>query len=516
MAEVEGCEVPRIYTPPLQELTEATTHGYAAIAFAEALGYRLFPWQKWVLLHGLELDPDDPNLYRFRTVVVEVARQAGKTLVLGILALWSLYCRDSKMVIGTAQDLSNSERAWGDAVELAQSNEELAALIEKITLGHPKVLELVGNREYRVASASRRGGRGFSGDLVLLDELREHQSFESWSAVTKTMMARPRAQCWAFSNAGDHLSVVLRFLRAQSHQALGWPDGDGDKDVLGELNTELEELGVGAADFPVGWFEWSAAPDARRTDMDAWRAANPSLNHTEITADCVTTRALTHALKTDPPHVFEVECLCRWTSMADAGPWPEGSWLATLDNAARPVPGSRQVVCVDVSWNRARTYIARCGHAADGVPVVGVQEDRPGVDWTLDWLLANRGSYEKIVVQSNGSPSTTVFNEIESAHLPDGRPAELPVIGWKGTDLSAATGMMFDRLESRKIRHAFHPGLDAAATSASVKVLSQGGWVIDRQKSPTDAAPLQAVIGALWGAETLAPKATYDNLASVW
>jgi len=329
------------------------------------------------------------------------------------------------------------------------------------------------------------------------------------------MMARPKAQCWAFSNAGDNLSTVLRYLRAQSHQALSWPDGDGDKDVLGELDAELEDLGVGAADFPVGWFEWSAPPNARRSDTAAWAQANPSLNHVDVTPDCVTTRALMHALKTDPPHVFECECLCRWTSMADAGPWPEGSWLATLDNTARPV--GRQVVAIDVSWNRARTYIARCGHDEAGIPVVGIAEDRPGTDWVVDWLIAHRDSFEGIVVQSNGAPATTVFNEIENACLSDGSAAGLPVIGWKGTDLATATGMMFDRLEGRKIRHLAHPGLDAAATSASVKVLSQGGWVIDRAKSVTDAAPLQAVIGAVWGTETLAPpQPTYDLLRSVW
>jgi hypothetical protein len=76
--------------------------------------------------------------------------------------------------------------------------------------------------------------------------------------------------------------------------------------------------------------------------------------------------------------------------------------------------------------------------------------------------------------------------------------------------------MLFDRFESRKIRHLAHPGLDAAATSAAVKVLGQGGWVIDRAKSVTDAAPLQAVIGAVWGAETLAPEPSYNILDSVW
>jgi hypothetical protein len=64
---------------------------------------------------------------------------------------------------------------------------------------------------------------------------------------------------------------------------------------------------------------------------------------------------------------------------------------------------------------------------------------------------------------------------------------------------------MFDFLDRRKIKHLAHPGLDMAATSAAIKVLAQGAWVIDRIKSPTDAAPLQAAIGAVWALETLLP-----------
>jgi len=238
------------------------------------------------------------------------------------------------------------------------------------------------------------------------------------------------------------------------------------------------------------------------------------MDHTDVTPDCVTARSLIHALRTDPPHVFETECLCRWTTMADAGPFPEGSWAATLDNTAAPV--GRQVVCVDVSWNRSKTYIARAGHDDDGNVVVGIAEDRAGTDWVVGWLVDNRDSYEGIVVQSNGAPVTSLCADIETAHLPDGRAAQLPLIDWKGTDLATATGIMFDRLDTRKIRHLPHPGLDAAATSAAVKVLAQGSWVIDRAKSVTDAAPLQAAIGAVWGIESLAPRATYDVLASVW
>ena len=57
---IYGCEVPRIYTPPLRELTPDTTLGYEVIEFAEnVLHISLLPWQKWLVIHALEII-DDP------------------------------------------------------------------------------------------------------------------------------------------------------------------------------------------------------------------------------------------------------------------------------------------------------------------------------------------------------------------------------------------------------------------------------------------------------------------------
>ena len=50
--------------------------------------------------------------YQFRTVIVLVARQNSKTLLMIVLALWHVYALKSRTVIGTAQDLANAEKAW--------------------------------------------------------------------------------------------------------------------------------------------------------------------------------------------------------------------------------------------------------------------------------------------------------------------------------------------------------------------------------------------------------------------
>ena len=211
------------------------------------------------------------------------------------------------------------DRRGGDRAEAFPSSDDLIEHVDK-TNGK-KALRLTSGERYKVAAASRRGGRGLSGDLVLLDELREHQN---WQRVGRGHEdddgASVSSQVWAASNAGDLASVVLRHLRSLAHRALGWPDG---KDGMAELPPESVE-----ADDSLGIFEWSAAPDREVWDRDGWCEANPSLGHT------IDERSIAGAASTDPEWVFRTEVLCQFVNMAGLGPFPAGSWAASLDREA--------------------------------------------------------------------------------------------------------------------------------------------------------------------------------------
>lgn len=508
-----GSEVPRIFTAPLRELTDDTTDGFAAIAFAEEImGLRLFPWEKWLLIHGLELLPD--WTYRFRTVIVSAARQNGKTLILVVLALWHMYAKGSRTVLATAQDLGKAEDTWAAAVEWAQENEELNDLIRKVVLAHPKRLMVMNPQiekicEYRVATASRRGPRGFTGDFILLDELREHQTWDTWAAITKTIMARPKAQCWCFSNAADALGVVLRYQRASAHRKLNWPDNDEamQAPTLGDTDPAVEELLSSYKNIDVGWFEWSAPPKASRTDREAWKWSNPSMNWTSIEPNCITDRAIAHALATDPVDVFDTEVLCRQINTASGGPFPEGAWEACRDDmGGLLVAGKRSAICIEISTTRAAAMIAKASLADDDVAVVGIADQQPGTDWIIPWLHANRRSYNGIVVRVGaGSPVAWLAPKIEEARL--------PLIEWKPGEVSPAFSQLYDRVSGlqpadadhpqpwirRTLKHLTHPGLDVAASTAAVKYLTGGAWIIDVNSSPHDVAPLYSSTGAVWG-----------------
>ncbi|WAB09055.1 terminase [Arthrobacter phage Chridison] len=491
--ELLGSEVPRIYTPPKRKLTPKTSLGFECIQFAEmVLGVHLYPWQKWILIHALELNPD--GKFRFRTVVLLVARQNGKSLLLQVLSLWRMYVDNAPLVIGTAQNLDIAEKQWSEAVAFAEDNEDLAADITAVDKTNGKkslriaFKDAEGNTvrsQYKVTAATRKGGRGLSGDLVILDELREHTNWDAWGAVTKTTMARPRAQVWGVSNAGDASSVVLAHLRNQSHMAIE--------------SGETEDVSLGL-------FEYSAPDDYPTSDRRGWAMANPSVGHADADGEIrLTEEALAAAHGTDPDPVFRVECLCQWVSTAALGPWEQGHWETLRDMSSKRVGG--YYFGVDVSWDRKYASIAMVGLREDGKTHVEIIAYRANTDWIVPWLKERkeREGLLGVAIQENGSPVSSLLKEMVTEGI--------PIVGWAGGELGRGTAQFFDAVRDSKVRHLNQEVLNFAATTAQTKSIADY-WVWDRKRSPFDISPLIAITAAFWALHQPVEeqqKSAYDN-----
>lgn len=468
---IVGNEAPRIFTPPLRELTPETSLGFAAAEFAEdVLGIRLFPWQRWMLIHSLETLPD--GTLRFRTVVLLVARQNGKSTLLQIVSLFFIYVCRQQLVIGTAQNLAIAEEVWQGAIDLAegvpQLREELAHLDR--TNGS-KALVLKGGQRYLVQAANRRGGRGLSADLVLLDELREHQKWDAWGAVTKTTLARPHAQVWAASNAGDRYSVVLKYLRQVGHTFVGDPDmavGDG-----AEPPPETS----------LGLFEWSAKPGLNLDDLEGIKAANPSLGW------AITQRAIDSAAQTDPEDVFRTEVLCQWVdnlqdSEHDLNPT---TWARCEDHDASP--DGPLIFAADVAPYAASASISVCGEQ-DGVPVVELVENQPGTDWLVPRLLELQAQHSMSTVAFDPSaPIGMLLPQLEESGLP------LTPLDAKG--VARATLAIVSAVANREIRHRGQQMM-ASAVAGSRRRSAGDGQRWSRTDSSVDISPLVAATYAYW------------------
>ncbi len=514
--KIYGHAEPRICTPPLRQLTPETTLGYDVIDFArDVLHIELYPWQKVLLCRMLELLPD--NSLRFRTVVVLIARQNGKSTLSQVLALWFMVVWGWPLVMGTAQDLETAEEVWQGAVDLVEEDEDLSKLLKRVVkVNGKKALELKSGTRYKVKAANRRAGRGFTGNLIMLDELREHQNWEAWGAITKTTMAQAEALILALSNAGDLTSIVLRYLRKMAHEAIGDPDGICEEiGAVGPTALDLNELedddddldDEDLADYEqdedtLGLFEWSTTPGLDKRDRQGWAQANPSLNWNPG----FTERTVAAACKTDPEWVFRVEVLCQWSEGTLTGPFPPGAWdkgknpVETLPDGTQRLAEENKIVGkvwagVDQSHDRSMTYVAFGGFRADGVAQVEIVAARPGSDWVKGYLMDDklRDRVRAVAGQSRGAPISPLMKALD-----EDEDFTIPVIEWAGGDLTAGWADVFDSVRDGTVKHNPQPVLDVAAATAVLKVFSAGASIPDHKASPAEVAPLMAFTAAKW------------------
>ena len=460
-----GAEVPRLFTPPARRLTRATSRGFEVVNFAEhVLGLQLMPWQKWCLIHGLELAGD--GSFRFRTLLILCARQNGKTMLLQLLALWRIYLDKAPLVIGTAQNLSLAEDTWDSAVSIAEGVPDLAAEIGQVSrVNGGKSLRLTSGERYGVTAASRRGARGLSSDLVLLDELREHQNYDAWGALTKTTMARQSPQVVAFSNAGDGSSLVLAELRAKALAAAGEP------------STTL------------GIFEWSA-PDEREVDDPAgWSAANPALGHRMSPA------AIRSALETDPEDVFRTEVLCQWVQALEPAISPH-IWHSLADPG---MPRSATpTFALDVAPDQSAASIAVAFKRPDGHVQVELADHRPGVDWVVSRADELHRAYGgQLIVESTGTAAFLI---------PTLERARVKVLAVPHRFFTESCAALDAAVSSARLRHGGHEPLNAAVQVARWSSRGDAGERLLSRRDPR-VSPLVAAALAVHGVAKAKPRA---------
>lgn len=518
-----GSTVPRVFTPPLVDgppgecgcgcaLSRETSLGFSAVDFAEAIGIKPFPWQRWLMIHALELNPG--GSFRYRYVLVLVARQNGKTSIVEIKNLWKMFVLGVPLVIGTAQNLDIAEESWDKAVEIIEGSPELRdELVTVNKVNGKKFFKLANGARWKVAAASRRGGRGLSGDDVNLDELREHQTWNAWGAVTKTTMAKERAQIWAFSNAGDVSSIVLNDLQGKGRRAAENPDG---------------------ADPTLGLFEWSAPDDTKCTcnrykgnphdagcallDKTIQGMANPSAGH----RGGVTWAALAAAAATDPDPIFLTECLCVRVPDLDGLAIDSARWEQLGDPES--VRSGDVSLGVDISPERDWCAVSVYGHRSDARGHLQLAFYGPVAE-LLDKLTELRDAVDPISI----GMGRATFNSLREGLRERGivRPEDREekevrrgdLIVLSVPDMAAACGQLLDAVRVGDIRHLPATAVDDAVAIAKTKVIG-GAMMWVRTARDVDITALVTHTVARWSlyarAGKVAEVSSYDPVSDIF
>lgn len=502
-AQLLGEEVPRLWTRPLRDLTPDTSLGFEAIEFSEnILGRPLMPWQRWLFIHSLELDPgsftyDEHPRLRFDTVIIEVARQNGKSYWMSTRALWRMFMWDSPsgdppLIVGTAHKEGAAQEIKDLAARAVRAGSLADNYLHNYTSNGNNYLLLSNGARYRVEAASDDMARGLTVTDLLFDELRQQRNWDAWTAGTNTTNAVPNSQTIAVSNAGESKSVVLASLRKQAMNEI-----EAYQEHLGEHGS-LE--GYDATSLAL--FEYSAPDDCGIWDKSGWAQSNPSLNHPGpggmplVTEKMIASKARMVGIPGEgiPEHKYRTEVLCQWVTASREPTFPEWAIEACIDDDSVIADDSPLYVAVDTSHDRSRTYFAVAGYRDDGVPHVEVIIERGGTEWVASTV--NGGlSFEPdgVVIQGRGAPASSLIPYIEDGGT--------TIIRCEGSALPASCAQFSDRVMNGIVRFRNDSSLMVALAETEKKSLGEV-WAWNRKDSPVDAAPLCAVSEALWALES--------------
>lgn len=447
-----GRTEPRLFTPPLRPLTRKTSLGFEVIDFARAIGETLLPWQEWALIHALELNRD--GSFRFRTILILVARQNGKSTLARVLTLWRLYLDGARLILGAAQDVTQAREQWSFCLEMIYACPDLKAELD----GKPRHVNgdewfrVAGGGRYKITAANEKAGRGMSADLLLIDELKTHTDWRAWGSLESTTRARPRAQTWAMSNMGGDEAVVLNRLR--------------DKALDG-------------GDSQLAIFEWSAPEGCELSDRQAWAQANPALGH-------LFGESSIESAMVGPPEVVRAETLCQavrqlngaidlraWADCADpaAGLEQHRQRVAAVFDAAPDGQHATLVLAASLHDGRVRLQAAHAWKNTDEA-----RRELPGLldqikPAAFGWFPGGPGAGMATTLRSLGKK----YNKRPGKREP-GEPPEDGAI----TRATEVCQEFADLVKALRIAHPADPLLDAQIGGAS-KLKSGDGWRFTRQ-----------------------------------
>ncbi|MGC4940951.1 hypothetical protein [Kribbella sp. DT2] len=434
----------------------ASTLGPQFAEFCELAGADLLPWQRrWA---DIAFEVDEHGRFTRSVILTLLSRQQGKTYLLRLVALWFLYLRGARLVLGAAQSLDIARESWQGALDVVEDSPELAGELGRVRrVNGEQEFEAAGGR-YKITASNAKAGRGLSVDLLILDELRTQRDWAAWSALSKTTMARPGSLIVAISNAGDDQSVVLNSLRAAAL----------------------------AGDDSIALIEWSAPDGCDLDDVEAWKQANPALGHT------VDERSIRTALATDPPATFRTEVLCQRVSSLDSpidlAAWNDGKDKIGSLNFAR----DRVVACLDVAPDQRHVTLAAAATMPDGrvrAEVVAAWSSPDEARKALPALLER--VRPRALGWFPGGPGAALaadLRDLKRAH-------EL-----KAGDVPAVCQGFVEQVSARRLLHPGDPLLTSQAAAAG-KLRRGDGFVFSRKDGHVDA--VYAAAGAVHLARTL-------------
>jgi phage terminase large subunit-like protein len=443
-----GVQTPRICS----KLNDLPSKGQEMIDFATEIGIQLMDWQKFVAIHAHKVKEDDR--WATNEVGLLLSRQNGKSTFMMLRILTGMFVWGEGLQLASAHRLTTSLETFRQIVALIEEHPALEKEVKKIRWQHgAEEIELFGNRRF-VVKAANNAARGLSKpETIHMDELREYKDEDAWSSMRYSMMSAKNPQVWVYSSAGDQHSVILNKLRERA-------------------------LASATTNDPIGWFEWSAEPDAPinlpsgEINWSAFAQANPSLGIT-IHPDNI------KAAINDPPDIVRTELLTQWVDTINSAIDPQ-KWAMCQIDAIPLDPEQPTWLGLDLSPDRKFGAL---------VAAQRLSGERFYIQLLHTW--SNDYSLNDLAVANDIAPYVRKYNTQTVAYSKRTSQAvasRLASAGIQTTDMDGAIyAESCDRwlgaINSHRLQHSGQEELTQQTLSAAKLPFGDGSWIIGRRAS---------------------------------
>lgn len=293
-------------------------------------------WQVLVAYRALEHDSDGRLVWR--TVILTVARQLGKSWLTRALLSWRSEQAERfgevQTCVSTAHKLLAAQEIWRSAARWYSA----AGTLVRLTNGEQMIEHRDGSR-WILQAANDGLAVGYSVSMGLVDEAWRVGRDVFDGALLPTMAESESPQAWLVSTAGDAASDLMLAYRRMALEALDEPD-------------------------TVLLIEWSALPDADPEDEDAWRAASPHWNDNRR-------NVVAHAKATMSEDEFATQFMNRWIKRKmNANMWVDADVWAKQAEPHLRLPEGGVVIAVEDFFGRGASG-AVAGRVGDRILVTG-------------------------------------------------------------------------------------------------------------------------------------------------
>jgi len=443
-----GVQTPRIHS----KLNDLPSKGQEMIDFAASLSIELMDWQKFVAIHAHKVKED--NRWFTAEVGLCLSRQNGKSTLMMLRILTGMFVWGEGLQLASAHRLTTSLETFRQIVALIEQHPELEKEVKKIRWQHgAEEIELFGNRRF-VVKAANNAARGLSKpETIHMDELREYKDEDAWSSMRYSMMSAKNPQVWVYSSAGDQHSVILNKLRERA-------------------------LASATTNDPIGWFEWSAEPDAPihlpsgDVNWSAFAQANPSLGIT-IHPDNIL------AAINDPPDIVRTELLTQWVDTINSAIDPQKWAMCQID----PIPlDPEQPTWLGLDLSPDRKFGAL-------VAAQRLSGERFYVQLLHTW--SNDYSLNDLAVANDIAPyvrkyntQTVAFSKRTSQAVASRLvPAGIQVTDMDGAIYAESCDRWLGAINSHRLQHSGQEELTQQTLSAAKLPYGDGSWIIGRRAS---------------------------------